>query len=510
MKYNRYNKETKIYRKFKDISKEEIIILGIILFICIIICSPLLQMHIASDTYNLMDLGYFEYPKQFFLKDARIISSLVLYIGGILNLPYEVFIVSMEVLAVIISALSIYFIYKTVKERTNISSIWKKALIIMSGFILVFNCMSLEYLLYAECSVMCLGLLLSILAARIFSGETNHKYIKSLALIILATFCYQGVVNIFLPLTTLFIFISKNEMKIKETIKEYIKQILMACSIIVVSYVTNIIGIYVINMMLDSEQTRMGSGILNNLRNFANILSSVIKSTLIYNYNLWPKGVTLIFIAISTIILLFQKDSTKLLIEYILIIIFALGICTVQLFFMKRPSMECRMAMSIGAIIGMSLIFLTSIETNNRITENIVSVVITAFFLFNLINTIQIYTVHIVTNKIDANMGIAIKYKIEEYEKQTGNTVSKVAYWRDKNHRDFHYGWEKKYSSFAQRAFDNYYCIIEALNYYCNKKFISVPMDEEIYIKYFEGKDWEAYSDEQLIFDGDIMYLCTY
>ena len=77
-------------------------------------------------------------------------------------------------------------------------------------------------------------------------------------------------------------------------------------------------------------------------------------------------------------------------------------------------------------------------------------------------------------------------------------------------HRDFPYGYKKKLSSFTQRAFDNYYCIIEALNYYCNRKFEKTTMDEKIYTDNFLEKNWNTYSDEQIVFEGDTMYICTY
>ena len=35
-------------------------------------------------------------------------------------------------------------------------------------------------------------------------------------------------------------------------------------------------------------------------------------------------------------------------------------------------------------------------------------------------------------------------------------------------------------------------------------------MKASIYNEYFDGKDWEAYSDEQIVFEGDTMYICTY
>ena len=66
------------------------------------LCAPLLQMHISSDTYNFMDLGYFEYPLAYFIQDARLVSTFITYLAGLLNLSYEFFIVLMEILAIVI------------------------------------------------------------------------------------------------------------------------------------------------------------------------------------------------------------------------------------------------------------------------------------------------------------------------------------------------------------------------------------------------------------------------
>ena len=471
------------------------------------LCAPLLQMHISSDTYNFMDLGYFEYPLAYFIQDARLVSTFITYLAGLLNLSYEFFIVLMQILAIVISAFSIYYLYNTVKERAKISGWLQKVLVIMASFILIFNCMALEYLLYAECSVMCLSLLLSIIAAKIFTdNNTKNRNIKTILIMVIASFCYQGSINIFLPLSILFLVIDAN----RKQAKELVKKILVACGIIVSVYLINVMAIYLINAILRIEQQRISGGILNNLLNFKYIMRAIIMNTLVYNYNLWPKGITIIFVVITLIILLFQKEKFRNIVQYLVLIILSFGICAAPVFFMKSPSIESRMVMSIGGIIGMSLIYLIILKESNNIIKNIIGAITIIFFIYNSVNTIQIYTTHITTNKIDANMGIAIKYKIEEYEEETGNVVTKVGYYRDAKHRDYHYGWDKKYSSFGQRAFDNYYCIIEALNYYCDRDFERVKMDKEIYNKYFEGKDWQAYSDEQIVFVEDTMYICTY
>ena len=249
----------------QQIKAKKIITYFSILLFCVIICSPLLQMHIASDTYNLMDLGYLNYPSQYFLKDARLISTLITYLAGYLNLSYPVFIVGMEVLAVIIASISIYILYTTIIEKANLHNIsLKNILVLMSSTIIIFNCMSLEYFLYAECSVMCLSVLLCILAAKIMTGKTRLCYLKSFLLVTIATFCYQGCINIFITLVVLFLFIDKNKLKAKEILKK----ILLAGIIFVVSFLINIFAIYIINLIMGTGQQRIAVG-ENILYNFS-------------------------------------------------------------------------------------------------------------------------------------------------------------------------------------------------------------------------------------------------
>lgn len=496
-------------KKIKEIlknNKENITLYGIIFIMCIFICSPLLQMHIASDTYNFMDLGYFEYPSQYFIRDARLISTLMLYIGGILNLQYETFIVAMQILAVIIATTTIFCIYKVIIDRAKINSKNKKILILFSAFVIVFNCMALEYFLYAECSIMCLSVLISILAAIVFTSNSKHIYIKTLILMILATFCYQGAVNVFLPMVLLLLFIDKD----KKEQKNIIKQIILAGTIICISYCVNVITMSISNILLNNEQERVTGDIISNFKNIDLILFIVIKATLITNFNLWPTAITIIVISITFILLLFQEKTTEKILQYLFLIVFSIGICIAPVFFMKNPSVEARMCMSIGSIIGMSFIYLVCLEQNKNILNYIISMMILIFFIYNTVNTIQIFTAHIATNKFDENMGAMIKYEIEKYEKETGFKITKVGACKDIAPRSFPAGWDKKLFSFTQRAFDNFYCLIEALNYFCNRKFEKVEMNLEIYEDNFKGKNWDIYSNEQIVFDKDTMYICTY
>ena len=495
--------------------KKSNLYLYLIIFIfTILTCSPLLQMHLSSDTYNFIDEGYFDYA-DIFLQNGRVISAFMTYLGGVLNLNYEVFIIGMQILSVIIASFSIYILYKTIVEKVmgNEEEAYKinikNVLFLMSANLIIFNCMALEYFLYAENAVMCLGLFLCILSAKILTSKQKHNYIKAAILLTISIFCYQGYISIFITLVVLFNIIDKQEYKTKKLIKQFF----IAGILTVVSYLFNILEIYLANNLMGEIQERAGGleSILQNIINVIPISQGIFKYTLLTNFNLWPNFISIIWIAITTIIVTCTQDKVSKTIKYIFLVMIAIIATMLPVFVMQNPSIEARTSMSIGSIIGISCIYLVSLDLDRyKKTQKIATIIIIAFFIFNTINTIQIFTAHIVTNKIDSNMGHAIKQKIEEYEKDTGKSITKVAVQRDKNNRAFPYGYNKKLFSFTQRAFDNYRCIVEALNYYCNRKFQVVPMDMVIYETNFQGKNWDAYSDEQIVFENDIMYLCTY
>ena len=277
-----------------------------------------------------------------------------------------------------------------------------------------------------------------------------------------------------------------------------------------ISYLLNIISISLLSNLLNTTQERITGNILNNFANADIILLGTVILTLIENFNLWPTCITLVIIGLTWILLLFQEKATEKILQYLILVLISIGVSIAPVFFMQSTSIEARMCMSIGSIIGMSFIYLTCLEYKQKTIVHIIQVVITVFFVFNCVNAIQIFTAHIATNIYDENMANMIKYEIEKYEQKTGNEITKVGVCKDQSPMSYPAGWDKKLFSFTQRAFDNFYCIVEALNYFCGRKFERVPMSREVYEKYFENKNWDTFSDEQIVFEKDTMYMCTY
>lgn len=165
------------------------IFIGVFIF-SIIMCCQFLKMHYASDTYNIIYYGYLEYPNLFFLVDARIFSAIALYIANFLNLSISTFVIGMDFIAITLQSISVVIMYSIIKKIINVEDkTVKDFFLIICSYLIIFNPVAIEYLLFAESAVMCLSVLLTVLAIKYFI--INRSYIISMILLLIAIFCYQ-------------------------------------------------------------------------------------------------------------------------------------------------------------------------------------------------------------------------------------------------------------------------------------------------------------------------------
>ena len=89
------------------IKKEKLITYLITLSITCILFMPFLIGHYATDTYNVINIGYEKYAIEWSLNDGRIFMSAITLLAGKINLPIEVFIFITLFLALVISSISV-------------------------------------------------------------------------------------------------------------------------------------------------------------------------------------------------------------------------------------------------------------------------------------------------------------------------------------------------------------------------------------------------------------------
>lgn len=502
-------------------NKNEIyIMLGILGFI-MIICMNFLQMHYSSDTYVLYNLGYFKYPSEYFLKDGRLISTLFCYLGGILHLPIPAYIIAMDFIGMVFLTISIYIISKIFIDIIKPENKKKELLTYIASFVLILNQYTLEYLLFPESAVMCLGILFTVLAIKSFVSDQKYKYLKVSMFLLLTGLCYQGELNIFPVLAILVVMLKQIKEKkdtkrfLKDSFKELIKIVLITIIVLAVSFViVKICG----NIFGQDKQSFM---IINNarvLRRKINLVIYYSKDILINSISMFPKYSILICPILTLVLLILTKAKIQTIVNYIIIVMVAI-ISVVFPLFVVTAAVCARLNIPAMMIFGISLLFLiTNLKNDERkYKEKIISIVVISVFVLNASFIVINSTEHIAANKVDENDGMQIKYKIEQYEKETGIQVTKFGYSYDVEPQQFAVG-IKPMQSLTERKLACSWCILYAMDYYCERNFELVDFDTSILMEenykenmYHKGnQDYKAFSTEQVKFKNDAVYMVVY
>ncbi len=419
----------------KRIEKENVIKFLGILGTIIIICSNFLQMHFSSDTYVLYRLGYFNYPSEYFLQDGRLISTLFCYLGGILHLPIPVYIIAMDFFGMIFLAIAIYIIGGIFKNIMKPNSILKEVLIYLASFVLILNQFTLEYLLFPESAVMCMGVLFIVLAIKEFVNENDNKYLKIFLYLLITGLSYQGELNIF-PILVLLVIIVK-QIKEKKKTKEFLREsIIELVKIMAITISVLIICTLIVNICADIFHSKKESMILirneTMLRRKLNLVKFYSRDILIKCINMLPKYSILIYPFIILALLIITKAKIQTIVNYIIYIVISFASVVLPLFIITA-AVCARLSLPAMMILGGSLIILiANIENEPKEwKKKLISIFVIIIFIANagfiVINT----TEHIAANKIDEAQGKQIKYMLDKYEEESGNKVTKFAYRYD-------------------------------------------------------------------------------
>ena len=307
----------------KSINKKNFVKLISITIATLLLCSNFLQMHFSSDTYVLYDLGYFHYPSEYFLRDGRLFSSLACYIGGFLHLPIPIYIIVMDFIGMILLSISIYILSKIIIDILKPQNLLFEILITIACHLLILNQYSLEYLLFPESAIMCMGVFFLIMAIKILVEKPKFTHLKIFLCLIISCISYQGVINIFPTLVVLVYIIKqiKENNKIGVFLKEFFIEMIKLATLLILT-----IGITFIIV-------KIGQTAFNDTHNnFAKIVSErtfwlrvkavkgCIKELWVNCMHMLPKHTLTITFFTTLIILIVSKSKIQTYIHYIFVV----------------------------------------------------------------------------------------------------------------------------------------------------------------------------------------------
>ena len=448
-------------------------------------------MHYASDTYNIMNVGYEQYALRWSLKDGRLFMAIITYIASIVNMPINLFVIGNLIVGIFISCLCVIKIKNIVLENKE-ENLKNTIIVTAIAFFTIFNFMYIENMYFVESSVMAISLLCFIYSAN--NLVEKNKIILPTILAIIGITAYQGTIG-FLVAFTFFITIIKDKKDTKKIIIDFLK----ATVITVIAIIFNMVLVKVIGNITGQVQNRVG--------NVSEIFSNIIY--IIHNYltilkdscGLFPKYLFLTFVTIIFIISIIydikNKTNNTIKIFFITVITIASGflvsVGTLSSFYTGR------LRFCIGAVIGFLLIYMF-VKMKNKNMKIILTTMVIIYGIANIWDCLYITNEHKQVNKYEKQEVEKIQEYIENKE------INKIAILVIKGKSSKTYFEEiNSQSVITYNALRCDWAAEGLVNFYMEKNLQRTNLTKEQLEKYSEIKDDKGYE----IID-DILVLETY
>ncbi len=499
--------EVQMIEKKKN-NKNQMYTFFVMLMFAVIICSNFFRMHFSQDTYCInVDYGYDRYIKHF-LSIGRILGAVQMFITKKLNIPFETMVIGSSVSATILLTLSWFILYSYTIKIAKIGENKKKQLLIAGiTFSIIFNFCTFETLVFAEAIVLAFSILCATLASCIYTSNLKRKNVYTAILIFLTILAYQTSTSLFLIITLVFIAF-KNKGNIKEILKKSIYVgLIYGVSMILGLLITKFMGNYL--DWVERETT------LLTIKEMIQTIFKYLDFIVIKNFYIEPKGWNFIVIIFLTIIFIAQVIKSKEyfhILEYIVLVALCciIPILPLMAIPIKNQYMETRMAMVFGSLAGTLLLYLILVmkADETKVIKDIISIITITLFVINSIYFIRSSSENIATGYIDRNIAKSIIYNIEKYEKENDIKLKKIVVGYDTN-PIYYYEGQIMLRSTNGRGLATNFTVVPLIEYYRGEKYDWYVSQEEIDERFLE-KNWDAYSEEQLVFEGDTLYLCVY
>lgn len=477
--------------------------LYIFVLITIIFFGIFSMMQFAPDTYSVFTNGLKETVMHFF-SCGRFVTGISAYIAmGFLKLGNRAIYLLSYFVAMISTILSLYIINKLIKKdiKNSVVSILVSTLIIINPF-------SIELFLYIEKGIMMLSVLLCVLAIeqmdKYFQGY-KKSILWAFILILIANCCYQGTVGLFVSVSLIYI------IKYSKNIKQFIKNNIIVALVYGIPAIINFLSIRILY-----NNQRVNGNII--LLDSINKVINGTKSMFINNYGLLPKYLFMFVIVMLSIIVIYKSIKKQSKLEQKILEILGMIYLIVGTWFATiAPQMMqdtnsiwfvARSSYSTGAIIGILMLY---IFQKYEIYKNLRTIILITGILFLGIQLIYFNKYSIdgyIVNYEDKKNAMQIIEVMKEYEEKSGNTVSKIAFYKDKN-PNYTYSDISSTGDINIKALFPDWSAIKLISYYSGRNFATEEQKEELKTK-FEQQDWDNWNKEQIIFDNNIMHLCTY
>lgn len=491
-----------------EISKKSNKIISIKKYIVDLVCTIVFWGGILRTNYNADTLTHMfsdDADVAFRVRDGRyviaIIDSLLLRFGIRTTDNIRI----CEVITLLFIALAMFFLQSIFEKWEPKDNLAKVAYRFATAFVFL-NVLFSEILMFSEMSIY---LVLAYLLATVSIWLLIRKrYWISILLMIMSACTYQYAM-VFSTIVLLFYLFIENELKISfKVVRKSVIAVIacFGCGLI------NLLSVYLLSFYgfiepyrKDIEISNWGEKIGAFWKSQVDVFSSC--------YGLLPHlfipvcALTIPLVVIVVFLVKEHRISDGIM--FIALIIATILLMNSLPLMNKYYSFPGRMSFCIFLMIGLTYVASISIDKLPSIIRTILSVSLLCVILINMLFSQFILEDKYVSNTLDETYASIFIDELNEYEAESGNTVTKIVVGYD----DYAPIYYDRVNFGAQQINERTMTIATTLitRYVSGRQFERLEMDELTRKRLFKNKNWDEINPkEQIIFIDDTAYWCMF
>lgn len=490
---------------------------GILFLINLIVCwiaygTYTIAVHFSTDDYYALfsqqDTAYDVIGMSY--RNVLGIAYIILDKLGINVVAFQqLFCILFIIVAAVAITLISYIVYTELENKNIIAFV-----LVDIGAIMIFvNIFTSEWMWYSLAYIQWSIAIVGFALALYFLSRKEHLWCNTLYACIalfIAAGCYQAILAQFAFCIMCIIFIQNNWRITRSVVFSGIRSVLAAGF----GVGANIIGTKILGLLglveLEARTSKSGKGLLQLLLDYMESQRYIWRDSI----GMLPDFVMLIvggILIIVTIIVFVRKRCHPDTWLFMLLILIS-GHCVIFMSQYMQGSVWMPARMSVPVFCMFTVLIWIIADSDMIKSKYIVTVVDIAFIAVNIffIQTEAVDTYK--TNELDRQYANMISNRIQKYEAENNIYVFKIGLCMDRYPLKKYYDIiHDSYSGEMQlKAFYTKWSDVYALEYYLDRNLEEVDMPYK-YSKKLSGNNWNQIDlDEQLIFDGDTVYICLY
>lgn len=487
--------------------KKKILLFIAIFSVGIIVTYPAFAPSHALDSYCTIYNGYKD-TANWFLQNGRVFSALLMYFYNLVKLPVD----SMNFVTLFffnlflaLAITNLFLVFDDRKENKIVQGI-----ILVCTFMLFYGPLVTEILFLNEAMIFALGILLVTLSAyKLYLGGVKN-YIISLILMIFGVTCYQGIACYFFVI--LLLFLMKNRIVSKEELVSLLKKIGIGILIYGISALISFGIVQAVSNIFSDEIPKLGN--FNMVNNFVKIFTDLLPSSLftLFGFINVKYYYLLCILLLVVFVYLFVKNDHKgiriLLFIGLLVALIIVPFAPNLIMSESSNYIAARMTLTLGIIPSVLALYTFFNYDFNIKLKYVIGGIVLIFMMLSVYSIHQNTMISFRRYKEDVKYINSIVERINWYEAENNNKVKTIYYAPDTSVNYYYSFGNANGANIRLLAVD--WALDCAFPVYTYEKYEFKKMSDEDYKKYFKGKNYDEFSKEQLVFNGDSLYLLLY